>query len=66
MSAMHLNKCLVERLGEDWLQPLLTDSLQYVTEALESSKPQVEEQARELMNVMEEVMGEAVREQLEV
>ena len=66
VSVLLLNLSLVEKFGEDWLQPLLTDSLQYVTEALESSQPQVEEQARQLLAVMEEKMGDAVREQLEV
>ncbi|KAF2353532.1 BP28 C-terminal domain [Trinorchestia longiramus] len=56
---------LVEELREAWLQPLLADTLPYVTEAMESQHAGVEEAARHLLALMEDIMGDAVREQLE-
>ncbi|XP_018023641.1 HEAT repeat-containing protein 1 [Hyalella azteca] len=61
-----LVQSLVEEFREMWLQPMLTDTLPYVTEALESHHAPVEEAARKLLAFMEDIMGDAVREQLEV
>lgn len=57
---------VIEELKESWLQPLLTDTLPYVTEALESHHAEVENIAREVLTKMQDIMGDAVRDQLEV
>ena len=64
LGALETLSALAEDLGEDYMQPLLPDTVPYVTEALESSNEDIEDATRKLFVRMEEILGDNLRSYL--
>ncbi|KAG7163696.1 HEAT repeat-containing protein 1-like [Homarus americanus] len=65
LAALETFRALMETLGEDFLQPLLADTMPYITEVLESTDPDVEAATREIFTNMEGILGDNLRAYLE-
>ena len=61
LAALDVFQGLVESLGEDYLQPLLADTMPYVTEVIESLDSDVEAKTREVFIIMENILGDDLR-----
>lgn len=64
VGALNTFQALVENLGTDYLEPLVSDILPYLTEALESSITEIEEKARAVFTCMETTMGQSFKDYL--
>lgn len=51
----------MDSLGEDYLQPLLADTMPYITEVLENVDDDVEEVSRNVFSKMESILGDNLR-----
>lgn len=65
LAALKTFKTLIETLGEDYLQPLLADTMPYITEVMESLDAEVGAAAREVFNKMEAILGDSLRAYLD-
>lgn len=65
LASLQTFQALMETLGEDYLQPLLADTMPYITEALESLDTEVEATTREIFTKMEGILGESFRAYLD-
>lgn len=61
LGALSTFENLVDSQGEDYLQPLLADTMPYITEVLESLDSGVEEKTRNIFNKMEAILGDNLR-----
>lgn len=61
LAALTTFEGLVDSLGEDYLQPLLADTMPYITEVLENVDDDVEEASRNVFSKMESILGDNLR-----
>lgn len=61
LAALTTFEGLVDSLGEDYLQPLLADTMPYITEVLENVDDDVEEVSRNVFSKMESILGDNLR-----
>lgn len=61
LAALTTFEGLVDSLGEDYLQPLLADTMPYITEVLENVEDDVEEASRNVFTKMESILGDNLR-----
>lgn len=65
LGALSTFESLVASQGEDYLQPLLADTMPYISEVLESLDSEVEEKTRNIFNNMEAILGDNLRAYLD-
>lgn len=65
MSGLEIFEGIVEALGEDYLQPLLADTIPSIIEVLESLDVDVEMKTKEIFYKMEAILGDSLRAYLE-
>ncbi|XP_045600179.2 HEAT repeat-containing protein 1 [Procambarus clarkii] len=65
LAALQTFQALMETLGEDFLQPVLADTMPYITEVLESLNTDVEAFTREIFTKMEGILGDNLRAYLD-
>lgn len=61
LAALQTFQALMETLGEDFLQPVLADTMPYITEVLESLDTDIEAFTREIFTKMEGILGDNLR-----
>ncbi|XP_047485960.1 HEAT repeat-containing protein 1-like [Penaeus chinensis] len=61
LAALTTFEGLADSLGEDYLQPLLADTMPYITEVLENVDDDVEEASRNVFSKMESILGDNLR-----
>ncbi|XP_076056131.1 HEAT repeat containing 1 homolog l(2)k09022 [Oratosquilla oratoria] len=65
LAALDMFEALVDQLGEDYLQPLLADTIPYVTEVLESLNTEVEVKTKNIFVKMENILGDSLKTYLD-
>ncbi|RXG69885.1 HEAT repeat-containing protein 1 [Armadillidium vulgare] len=65
LSGLEIFEGIVEALGEDYLQPLLADTIPSIIEVLESLDVDVEMKTKEIFYKMEAILGDSLRAYLE-
>ncbi|CAL4064974.1 unnamed protein product [Meganyctiphanes norvegica] len=65
LGALSTFENLVDSQGEDYLQPLLADTMPYISEVLESLDSDVEEKTRNIFTKMEAILGDNLRAYLD-
>lgn len=65
LGALSTFESLVDSQGEDYLQPLLADTMPYISEVLESLDSDVEDKTRNIFNKMEAILGDNLRAYLD-
>jgi len=65
LGALSTFESLVDSQGEDYLQPLLADTMPYISEVLESLDSDVEEKTSNIFKKMEAILGDSLRAHLD-
>lgn len=65
LATLEIFEELIDTLGEDYLQPLLADTIPCITESLESLNEDVEAKTKKIYSKMEAMLGDTLRVYLE-